>query len=247
MDYVKFIAFLLTVFFSGAAHALTSPEDARRLPLAQLAKKLLGETGSLMIDVDRPKSDEKLRQIRFYSRATLAGSQFGICGASWVTIDFEDSGAVEKISSEGRYGVTGDIYRAPKKWTYDEYGELCKGVRSTRKFFPAPNSQAALEMAWYLDAISGKGPFAKQNFAYTCTGLCASEKNDLKWLTLEQIDDVRPIDCTKSDLKRPICFEIIVGADRIGPYPKIFWIYGTAYMNEVIIERVVAHVASSVP
>jgi hypothetical protein len=245
MAHTKFLFFAIVALLPFPCAAATTAKQARTMPLAQLAQKLLGDSGEVMIDLDRPRFEGILEPIRFYSRATVTGSQFGMCGADWVTVGFDEKGDVETVSAQRRYGVAGDIYRPPGKWSYDESGEICASVKSTRSYFPAPDPQSALEIAWYVDSITGKGPFAKQRFGYSCTGLCAKNRGDLKWLRLEQITSTRTIDCPKSSLDQPDCFEVVVGENKVGPFPKTFRIYGTAYMNKVIISNVVVDVGST--
>ncbi|HET7332233.1 hypothetical protein [Dyella sp.] len=241
----RFLFLAVAVFLPSISAAKTTAEQARTMPMQQLAQKLLGESGSVMIDVDRPRFEGILESVRFYSHAMVTGSQFGMCGADWVTVGFDENGEVETVSSQRRYGVAGDIYRAPGTWSYDESGKICASVTSTRNYFPAPDSQSALEIAWYVDAISGNGPFAKQTFGYSCTGLCSKSRGDLKWLRLDKIASTRTIDCPKSSLKLPSCFEVVVGENKVGPFPKIFRIYGTTYMNKVIVSNVVVDVGST--
>ena len=245
MAHSKLLFLTVAVLLPSICVARTTAEQARTMPMEQLAQKLLGESGALMIDLDRPRFEGILEPIRFYSRATVTGSQFGMCGADWVTVEFDEKGNVETVSAQRHYGVAGDIYRAPGKWSYDESGEICASVKSTRNYFPAPDPQSALEIAWYVDAISAKGPFAKQSFGYSCAGWCAKDRGDLKWLKLDQITSTRTIDCPKSSLELSACFEVVVGENKVGPFPKIFRIYGTTYMNKVVVSNVVVDVGST--
>jgi hypothetical protein len=238
----RFLFFAVAVLLPSISAARTTAEQARTMPMQQLAQKLLGESGSVMIDIDRPRFEGILEPVRFYSHATVTGSQFGMCGADWVTVGFDEKGEVENVSAQRRYGVAGDIYRAPGKWSYDESGKVCASVKSTRNYFSAPDSQSALEITWYVDAISDKGPFTKQSFSYSCTGVCAKGRGDLKWLRLGQITSTRAIDCPKSSLELPTCFEVVVGENKVGPFPKTFRIYGTTYMNKAVVSNVVVDV-----
>ena len=245
MSYSKIIFLSTVVLLPSICMAGTTAEAARSLPLDTLARKLLGESGALMIDLDRPRFEGILEPVRFYSHATITGSQFGMCGADWVTVIFDEKGEVESLTAEKRYGVAGDMYRASEKWTYEESDEICASVKSTRDYFPAPDAFTAQDVAWYVDAISGKGPFGKQSFEYSCTGLCAKDRGDLKWLKLDKINSVRIIDCQESGLENPSCFEITVGQNKVGPFPKKFRIYGTRHMNKVIVSKVVVDVGST--
>jgi hypothetical protein len=241
----KVLLLAVAMLLPPTCAAGTTAEVARTMPMTELARKLLGDSGAVMIDLDRPRFEGILEPIRFYSHATVTGSQFGMCGADWVTVGFDEKGEVATVSSERRYGLAGDTYRAPGNWSYDESGKICASVKSTRSYFPAPDASAAQDIAWYVDAISSKGPFARQNFGYSCAGLCAKDRGDLKWLKLDEIDSTRVIDCPKTNLELPVCLEVTVGESEVGPFPKKFRIYGTTYMNKVVVSNVVADVGST--
>jgi len=244
MGHLRF-ALAIVLFLPSICVALTTAKEARTMPLPALSQKLLGESGAVMIDLDRPRFERVLEPVRFYSHATVTGSQFGICGSDWVIVDFDDKGSVEGISSERRYGVAGDIYRAPGKWSYEESGNICDSVKSTRNYFPAPDAESALEIALYVDVISGRGPFAKQKFSFQCEGMCGPGRKVLSALKLGDISEARLIDCPTSGLKFPSCFELVVGRDRLGPFPKHFRIYGSGYMNKIVISAVKVSVDST--
>lgn len=218
---------------------------ARTMPLHELVGELLGESGKIMIDADRPRFPAVLERVKFYSHATVPGSQFGLCAADWVTVDFDEHGRVDTLRAERRYGLAGNIHPPSSEWTYDEFGEMCASVTSTRGYFPAPDPQSALDIAWYVEAIAGKGPFPGQIFEFNCTGLCAKERQDLEWLRLELIDSARLIDCPPSNLEHPSCFELTVGEDEVGPFPKTFRIFGSGSLKRVVITRVDLDVGST--
>ncbi len=229
------------------AHAAQiTDKQARDLPVEELAQLALGAAGDLMLEVERP-SDGKLSWgvLRFHSRAVVTGSQFGMCGSDWVSLHFDGEGSIESISAQRRYGVEGDIYRKPGTWTYDESGSICEGVKTTRGYFPAPGAQEALEIALYVDAISGRGPFSNQRFSFECDGMCGQGRDVLAALKLINIDEARIIDCEPTTLKIPSCFELVIGEGRVGPFPKKFRIYGTDYMNKVVITAVKVYVGST--
>jgi len=235
------LAILLTAALA-AAPPLTV-QEAKALPLTELASRLLGAAGSIIIDVDRPRFDS-LEPVRFYSHAIAWGSYFGVCAADRITVEFDEHDRIEALQSERRYGVEGDMYRAPGSWTYEEFGKICSAVESTREYFPAPSHGAAQDIARYVDAISGLGPFSEQNFDYSCTGLCSDQSKDLAWFRLSEIQSVREIDCGNVSLELPDCYEVTVGSG-VGPFPKIFRVYGSNYMNKTVIQRVSVHVSST--
>ena len=226
--------------------AQMTAEKARSMPLSALAHKLLGESGSIMIDVDRPRYKSVLEPVTFYSHAIAWGSFFGVCASDWVTVEFDEKGFIEALHSERRYGVAGNMYGKSDNWTYDAFGKMCASVKSTKNYFPAPDHGSAWDIVRYVDAISGVGPFADQKFSYKCTGLCGGNRRDLDWLRLGEISSSRIIDCPKMSLKLPSCYEVIVGDGRVGPFPKSFRIYGSTYMNKTIVSEISVDVGSTV-
>ena len=227
--------------------AQMTAEKARSMPLGALAQKLLGESGSIMIDVDRPRYEHTLEPIRFYSHAIAWGSYYGVCAADWVTVEFNEKGLIEALQSERRYGVEGSMYGNSDSWTYERFGKMCASVKSTRNYFPAPDHGSAWDIARYIHAISGVGPFAYQVFSYECTGFCGAGRSQLDWLRLEKITSSRIIDCPKTSLTLPSCYEVIVGDGRAGPFPKTFRLYGSTYMNKTVLSEIRVEVGSTVP
>lgn len=115
---------LILITALAAAPTSTMPvtaQEAKILPIAELSARLLGASGSIMIDVDRPRFDS-LEPIRFYSHAIAWGSYFGVCASDFVTVAFDEHDQIESLRSERRFGVEGDIHRETGKWTYDEFG-----------------------------------------------------------------------------------------------------------------------------
>ena len=220
---------------------------ARSMPLGDLAQKLLGDSGSIMIDVDRPRYENILEPIKFYSHAIAWGSYYGVCASDRVTVEFDEKGFIEALQSERRYGVEGSMYGSSDSWTYDKFGKMCAAVKSTRNYFPAPDHGSAADIARYIHAISGVGSFAYQVFSYECTGFCGAGRSQLDWLRLENISSSRIIDCPKTTLTSPSCYEVIVGDNRVGPFPKTYRIYGSTYMNKTILSEIQVEVGSTMP
>ena len=238
---------LLTACLAPApSFAQMTAAKARSMPLKPLAHQLLGESGSIMIDVDRPRYKDVLEPLRFYSHAIAWGSYFGLCAADWITVEFDENGFIEALRSERRYGVAGTMYGEPESWTYDAFGKMCASVKSTRDFFPAPDHGSASDIARYVHAISGVGPYLMQVFSYKCTGFCGKGRRELEWLRLDKISSSRIIDCPETSLKIPSCYEVVVGDGRIGPFPKTFRIYGSNYMNKTVISEIKVDVSSTV-
>lgn len=258
MSAKSWLALAALGFFAPVSYGRVTALDAQKLPLRVLAQKVLGDVGSLMIDVERPSWGSKplgpyppnlpwppreippLDQLRFFGRAEVTGSQFGMCGSDWVTVDFNDSGKVDSIRAQRHYGVAGPIYRAPGAWTYAEAGKICDSVKSTRNYFPAPGPESALTIATYVDAIHGVGPFARQNFSYECSGCNKATPRHwvLNWLKLRRIRRVRKISCDDTHLTLPSCFRIVLDSSY-GVLIGIYRIYGSDYMNHVVVTSVV--------
>lgn len=154
-----------------------------------------------------------------------------------MTVRFDRHGRVSDIEGSPHYGVAGNIYSNSGNWTYPQSAKLCDSVTSTRNFFPAPDGEAALEVAAYVDAIHHRGPFAKQNYSYSCNGECGNKRFVLNFLKLGKIDWVRSIDCPNLHLKYPSCYAIhaVFGTYRV---------YGS-YTNRVIVKAV--HVERIIP
>lgn len=220
------------------AHATPiTVQQARELPIRELSRLALGESGDLVIDIERPGPEAReLTELRFFGRAVVTGSQFGLCGSDWITLEFNNDGSVASLDAERRFGVEGQLYRKPGEWTYDESVSICKEVKSTKNYFPAPGPQDALEIALYVDAIAGAGPFGAQKFKFKCEGVCGAKKSVLSHLQLSAIDRVRAIDCDRVELKLPSCFEVVVG--ERGASAIEFRIYGSNYMNRVVVSEV---------
>ena len=148
-------AFLLMIAIASDAHALT-PVEAQTLSIAELAKRVLGEAGSDMLDVDRPdwgpappnRFQPPLNRLTFYGRAETAGFfDNPICRATVVTLDFDQNGDVTGFQTETRYGLEGPIDPPQGSWSYDNTVQACAVVASTRSYFAAPNASAAVGAA----------------------------------------------------------------------------------------------------
>lgn len=223
---------------ASATEALT-PAEVENLPLNLLAERTLGETGKLMMDVERPKSTLSRAEIIFFSHAFTTGSQYGICGSNWVTLGFNESGIISSIDTERRYGVEASIYTDPKEWTYDEYGSLCDAVRSTRNYFPAPDAQSALTISAYLDLLAEKRPSKPTDYVFECSGSCAKidVRNYIKNIALKDISSADFIECAQNS-PYDKCYKLTLQGDPPGLFPRELRIYGRMRMSEMTITRV---------
>ena len=254
-NFFRALCLALLALMPLGARAQTSPAEAQDMPLEALAGKLLGDFGALMMDVERPSWGPKprllpesmpwppeepppLRELRFYSRATVARALPGLCASDRVTVWFEEDGNIEGVDVENHFGIEGDLYAPPANWKDEQAGPTCAAVSSTRDYFPAPDEEAAFRIARYLDVIAGRGPFAGQDFRFSCGPECRGGRAFLGFLELDEIDEAREIDCAPTDLTLPSCYELTVGDGRLGPFPMSFRVYGSNYMNRVVVEEV---------
>lgn len=254
-NFFKVLCLALPMLMPLGARAQTSPAEAQELPLEALAGKLLGDFGALMMDVERPSWGPRyhrlpesipwpperpppLRKLRFYSRAAVARAWPGLCASDWVTVWFEETGNIERVDVENRFGVEGNLYASPASWNNEQSGATCSAVQSTRGYFPAPDEQAAHRIARYVDVIAGRGPFAGQDFKFSCSPECRGGRAALRFLELADIDRAREVDCKPTALTLPSCYELTVGEGRLGPFPMSFRVYGSNYLNRVVVEEV---------
>lgn len=100
--------------------------EVRALPMKSLAERVLGKTGRLMMEVERPPSLPG--EITFFSYAFPPGSQYGICASERTALYLDRNGKIEFIAGERRYGVEGSIYTKSDDWTYEQFGALCKAA-----------------------------------------------------------------------------------------------------------------------
>jgi hypothetical protein len=220
--------------------------DMQSLTLEQLAEHALGETGRLMIDVDRPRTFGD--HLRFYSRAFAPGSQYGICASEWVTLNIGKNAEITTISSTRRYGVEDSIYKKSKDWDFKQYNSLCTAVRNTRSYFPAPDPQSALTIVAYINALGGRGPSPQANYSFECSGACTGreDKAFVKSIKLENIVAASEIECDHTSAFDK-CFKLTLNGQPLADYPREVRIYGKM-MNvaKVEITRVKLWIGTSV-
>jgi hypothetical protein len=130
------LAGALALSFASPAGAVT-PEQARALPLPELARLVLGEAGALAVDVDRPKwptscqmiacpvvTEEQLKQapplafgLSFYLRpfaaSDLLNQWTGLCGVVIVGVSFDSHGELTDMGTQVRWGVPHGLERVP--------------------------------------------------------------------------------------------------------------------------------------
>jgi hypothetical protein len=124
MSVVKWLCPALLASISAPAQAIT-PEQAQTLPVAELAKIVLGEAGVLAVDVDRPKwlschicppmTEEERKQtpplhlgLTFYTRIVSvprSNEWRGLCGYDLISVSYDGSGKPSRIGKSSRWGA----------------------------------------------------------------------------------------------------------------------------------------------
>lgn len=154
------VSLLVSLVFAIPASAVTR-EQAHSLPVSELAALVLGESGALVIDVERPhwtigapfgvspeeaaKGLPPVNWLRFYFRAsavpTILGTD-GLCMAQSVDVTIDPSGKPTSMSANTIYGLAKPLSRPNlKEFDYRAADQtldaLCKALPTTRQFFYA--------------------------------------------------------------------------------------------------------------
>lgn len=162
--------------FASPAGAVT-PEQARTLPVAELARQVLGEAGALMVDVDRPAwpgcrmiacphyTEEQLKQapplrfgMTFYQRtfAALETSNrwTGLCGVVLVDVRFDEGDELTGIDTRVTWGVPDRLERIPATAASKDFAARlaaatakCRASADPRRFFIADSADDAYRVA----------------------------------------------------------------------------------------------------
>lgn len=169
-------ALLVSLIFSAPAAAVTR-EQAHSLPVSELAALVLGESGALVIDVERPhwtigapfgvspeeaaKGLPPVNWLRFYFRAsgvpTILGTD-GLCMAQSVDVTIDPSGKPTSISVNTIYGLARPLSR-PNLQAFDyrtadeTLDALCKALPTTRQFFFASGVLDPGSVAYALSQV----------------------------------------------------------------------------------------------
>jgi hypothetical protein len=159
----------------AAPAVAVTPEEAQSLPLAELARRVLGEAGAAVVDVDRPEwptcdimcpplTEQQRRQapplrlgLRFYQRpfaASLALHQWtGLCGTNLIFVHYDEQGRVSAIATGQRWGVPNGMGRIASPPPAQEFMSRlaaetakCQGA-DLRTFFVADDDVSALRVA----------------------------------------------------------------------------------------------------
>ena len=159
----------------AAAVALT-PADAQRLPIAELARRVLGAAGTLAIDAERPtwprciglcppeqshgEGPPPLDHITFFTRASAVGwaGWTGLCTASRIEVRFDAAGEVTSLAQTETVGAAGPLARevvdAPGRTRQQaEHEARCGALATTGGFFPAPDRLSAWRAAIAVELV----------------------------------------------------------------------------------------------
>ena len=161
MSGVKWLCPAVLAFTTAPAQAIT-PEQAQTLPVAELARIVLGEAGAIMVDVDRPKwptcfhcwprtEDERKQPpplhfgLSFYTRIFPERWNYewrGLCGFHLITVAYDGSGKPSGIGKSFRWGAPHGMKRASTKPSFEDmeaFGEAerkkCATGTDPRTFF----------------------------------------------------------------------------------------------------------------
>jgi hypothetical protein len=163
MSVCRWVWLAILAFLAVPAGAVT-PQQVRELPVAELARLVLGEAGAVVEDVDRPEqqtcmfgcgslTEEQRAQapllsnvITFYTRAFPAGSLEwrGLCEVQLISVYLDESGKVSGIRMEKRWGVPHRMERAVAYTSPEALkarsaaeAERCRTGADVRTFFTA--------------------------------------------------------------------------------------------------------------
>jgi hypothetical protein len=230
--------------------------DLKRESDQSLARRLLGIVGHRIAYIDRHRSrwryyhgdDDGADSIDLYTHPDALGSQYGLCGTEKYTISFDDTGHVESVSVENRFGVEGAIFQKPEfDWDF-YYKVMCKSAPASHapSYFPASDSTTAQDVAMLLipaiDLAKSSKPLP---YRLTCRGYDAPCTGDIRGylggLRLEDIDSFDLSNCPRRGGPQRVCFTIQTGNGRLGPFPKTITIKGSTFMNDVRVDAVDVH------
>lgn len=166
MSGVKWLCPAVLAVIAAPAQAIT-PEQAQTLPVAELARIVLGETGVLVVDVDRPKwltceicpprTEDELKQppplhlgLTFYTRIFPARWNYewrGLCGYDLISVAYEGRDKPSGIGTSFRWGAPSGMRRASTPVTLENSERLgeaerrkCAAGTDPRTFFASSDA-----------------------------------------------------------------------------------------------------------
>lgn len=150
----------ILALLAAPASAAVTPEQAQTLPVAELARLVLGEAGALVAEVDRPewpvqgcgpgcppppreqpKGWPPLDRLTFYGRPAMAWSSSGwrgLCEVQVITVSFGAGGEVNGIGFDRRWASPFGMERVPAGATLADLPDgdgKCRSGGDPRTFF----------------------------------------------------------------------------------------------------------------
>lgn len=165
MPALKWICPTVLGLLAAPAWGAVTPEQAQTLPVAELARLVLGEAGSVVAEVDRPKWHMQgcefgcpspppepprgwppLEGLTFYGRpaAGWSSNQWrGLCEVQVISVSFNGSGEVNGIGFDRRWAAPFGMERVAAGATDADVpagDEKCRSGGDPRTFFEAGGS-----------------------------------------------------------------------------------------------------------
>lgn len=196
---------------AGQASALTQRETSA-LPAAKLAQRALGDAGKLVAEMDPPVMPQAATpagsnfdgKLVFYETPRpvyfqfMSPPHFMGCRAGRITVSYA-GGVADSIS---------------RQVLYSTLGPQCASARTSDSYFPAPNDEAAFDIARYYDQIANAmaGP-GQPPFAITCAGsdtTCPQSVRFFQHVRLHDFTDARDCRSEEDFRQRTDCYELSI-------------------------------------
>jgi hypothetical protein len=220
---------------SACAQALTA-HDLKTLPVENLAPRLLGEVGGLMIGIDRSNFPYDLK---LFGKAHAPPTQYGMCASDWIVVHL-DGEKIWSVSATPRFGVVDSIYNHPSADREKINEAACSRLTDTRDFFPAPDWVAAKRIVAYIDYLKGTSPFEGKKYDFECTGSCdgIDALAYVRGLELRNITAVSEIDC-REQVGDDHCYRIDLTGSPPGLFPRELRVYGHGWAENAEVRKTV--------
>ena len=155
---------MIAAIFLAAAPALTA-QEAQTLPVREIAQRVLGAAGALVIDVERPRwpscvglcppqrstpeGPPPVKTLTLYTRAsaTTEAGWLGLCRATAIDVSFDENGAITGLQQSTTVGWLGELTRertgsatagaSASSIQYAEFEARCGALATTRSFVRA--------------------------------------------------------------------------------------------------------------